>query len=121
MPKKPDRERAKKRGGWRAASSIDGLTAEGRYRCEPAHELTAERLFEKQWALTLLDRVIERLDLEMSLAGKARQFAALKPALLGGAGAHPFGQIAAELGLSEDAARAAAHRPAPPISRSAAE
>jgi DNA-directed RNA polymerase specialized sigma24 family protein len=105
-----DRERAEKRGGGRAAISIDGLSAEGRYRREPAHQLTAERLFEKQWALTLLDRVIERLETEMSLSGKARQFAALKPALLGGAARAPFGQIAAELGLSEDAARAAAHR-----------
>ena len=84
-----DRERAKKRGGPRAAISIDGLTAEGRYRCEPAHEMTAERLFEKQWALTLLDRVIERLDTEMSQAGKARQFAALDRPCWAGA-ARPF-------------------------------
>jgi RNA polymerase sigma factor (sigma-70 family) len=105
-----DHERAKKRGGPKVAISIDGLSAEGRYRCEPAHQLTAERLFEKQWALTLLDRVIERLEAEMSQAGKARQFAALKPALLGGAARAPFAQIGAELGISEDAARAAAHR-----------
>ena len=105
-----DHERAKKRGGGRAAISIDRLSAEGRYGREPAHTLTAERLFEKQWAMTLLDRVIERLETEMAQAGKARQFAALKPALLGGATRTPFAQIATELGLSEDAARAAAHR-----------
>jgi DNA-directed RNA polymerase specialized sigma24 family protein len=105
-----DHDRAKKRGGGRVVFSIDGLTAEGRYGREPAHLLTAERLFEKQWALTLLDRVIERLESELAQAGKAQQFAALRPALLGGATRVPFARIAAELGLSEDAARSAAHR-----------
>jgi DNA-directed RNA polymerase specialized sigma24 family protein len=105
-----DHDRAKKRGGGQGAISIDRLSAEGRYGREPAHELTAERLFEKQWALTLLDRVIERLEQEMVQAGKARQFTALKPALLGGAERTPFARIGTELGLSEDAARAAAHR-----------
>jgi DNA-directed RNA polymerase specialized sigma24 family protein len=105
-----DHERAKKRGGGRAVVSIDRMTAEGRYGCEPAHQLTAERLFEKQWALTLLDRVIERLEAEMTASGKSAQFAALKPALLGAAERAPFARIAEELGLSEDAARAAAHR-----------
>ena len=46
----------------------------------------------------------------MTQAGKSRQFTALKPALLGGAARAPFAQIAAELGVSEEAARAAAHR-----------
>ena len=44
-----DQQRAQKRGGARVPISIDVLTAEGRYRDEPAHELTAERLFEKRW------------------------------------------------------------------------
>ena len=72
--------------------------------------MTAERLFERQWALTLLENVIERLETEMSEAGKAKLFSALKPALLGDEMRVPFARIAAELGLSEDAARAAAHR-----------
>jgi RNA polymerase sigma factor (sigma-70 family) len=110
MANQRDHERAKKRGGGRAAISIDGLSAEARYARAPADRMTAERLFERQWALTLLENVIERLETEMSEAGKARQFAALKPTLLGEATRVPYGQIAAELGLSEDAARAAAHR-----------
>jgi DNA-directed RNA polymerase specialized sigma24 family protein len=105
-----DQARAQKRGGRLATISFDGLDAESRYGCEPADALTAERLFEKQWALALLDRVMVRLEAEMTQAGKSRQFAALKPALLGGALRAPFAQIAAELTLSEDAARAAAHR-----------
>jgi DNA-directed RNA polymerase specialized sigma24 family protein len=105
-----DHLRAQKRGGGRVPISIDGSTAEGRYGCEPAHRLTPERLFEKQWALTLLERVIERLEAEMAGAGKSRQLAVLKPALLGAAERAPFARIAAELGVSQDAARAAAHR-----------
>jgi RNA polymerase sigma-70 factor (ECF subfamily) len=105
-----DYQRAKKRGGGQATISIDRLGAEGRYGREPSHDLTAERLFEKQWALTLLDRVVDRLETEMSGAGKSRQFAVLKSALLGEATRVPYARIALELGLSEDAARAAAHR-----------
>ena len=105
-----DHDRAKKRGGGRTPISIDRLTAEGRYRREPAHSLTAERLFERQWALALLDNVLETIKNEMVRAGKAREFEALRPALLGLATRTPYSQIAAELGIKEDAARAAAHR-----------
>ncbi len=105
-----DRDRAWKRGGGRAPVSIDGSEAEGRYGNEPAHELTAERLFERKWATTLLDQVIAAVEAEMAGAGKSRQFEALRPALLGGAERVPYAMIAAELGLSEEAARAAAHR-----------
>jgi DNA-directed RNA polymerase specialized sigma24 family protein len=105
-----DHAQAKKRGGGRVTISIDGLAAEGRYRRSPIHQLTPERLFEKQWALALLDRVIERLESEMAQAGKSRQFMALKPAVLGESTRASFARIAAELGLSEDAARAAAVR-----------
>jgi len=105
-----DKERAKKRGGHRPPVSIDALTAEGRYGREPVYDLTPERLFDRQWALTLLDQVLGQLELEMSLAGKSRQFAVLQPALLGGAERVPYAEIAATLSISEEAARAAAHR-----------
>jgi RNA polymerase sigma factor (sigma-70 family) len=105
-----DHQRAVKRGGGRAPISIDRLKAEGRYHGEPAHEWTAESLFDRQWALTLLDRVLERLEAEMNDAGKSRQFSALRPALLGGAERVPYVQIADTLGISEEAARSAAQR-----------
>jgi RNA polymerase sigma factor (sigma-70 family) len=105
-----DHERAKKRGGGRAPISIDRWAAEGRYGSEPAHTLTAERLFERQWALALLDNVLNALTAEMAQAGKTRQFEALRPALLGSAERTPYAAIAADLGVSEEAARAAAHR-----------
>ena len=110
MSNQRDHERAKKRGGARVPISIDRLTAEGRYCREPAHDMTAERLFERQWALTLLDRVVDQLESEMGRAGKATEFLTLKPALFGGAARVPYSEIAAALGISADAARAAAHR-----------
>ncbi len=105
-----NQDRARKRGGGRLPISIDALAAEGRYGCEPAHTLTAERLFERQWALTLLNRVLESLAAEMARVGKTRQFEALRPALLGAAERTSYSNIAAGLGIKEDAARAAAHR-----------
>lgn len=105
-----DHDRAAKRGGGRVAIPIDRLAAEGRYGREPADRLTAERLFERQWAMTLLDGVLGRLEAEMDGAGKARLFAALRPALLGDGERAPYARVAAELGVSEEAARAAAGR-----------
>src|SRR5262245_13957212 len=105
-----DHDRAMKRGGGRIPIPIDRLEAEGRYGHEPHHDLTAERLFERRWATTLLGRVLDELESEMARAGKARLLLALRPALLGEAGRVSYAVIAAELGISEGAARAAAHR-----------
>jgi len=106
-----DRDRAKKRGGGRTPISIDGLEAESRFGMEAAHDLTAERLFERRWAITLLDNVHSAVQAEMTRVGKSRQFEALRSALLGGAeGRLRYAQIAVELGISEEASRAAAHR-----------
>ncbi len=105
-----DHDRARKRGGGSSVVSIDGTVAEGRYGLEPSHELTAERLFERRWATTLLELVISRLEEEMAAAGKARQFAILRPTLAGSAERGSHARIATELGVSEEAARAAASR-----------
>ncbi len=105
-----DHDRALKRGRGRVFVPIDALQAEDRYRREPAHELTAERLFERRWATTLLEHVLERLGAEPSAAGKGGLFAALRPALLGSVETVPYARIATELGCSESAARLSAHR-----------
>lgn len=110
LANRADHDRAKKRGGGRAAIPIDRLGARGRYDREPSHDLTAERLFDRRWALTLLDHVLARLEAEMEAAGKTRPFEALRPALLGGSERIPYAEVAAALGVSEEAARAAAHR-----------
>jgi DNA-directed RNA polymerase specialized sigma24 family protein len=105
-----DRDRALKRGGGKIPISIDRQKAEGRYVNEPGHELTAERLFERRWATTLLENVIGSIEAEMAAAGKARQLEVLRPALMGAGDRIPYASVAAELGISEDAARASAHR-----------
>jgi DNA-directed RNA polymerase specialized sigma24 family protein len=55
-----DRAHAQKRGGRKTVISFDSLDAETRYRLEPASDLTPEKMFEKQWALSLLEQVLSR-------------------------------------------------------------
>jgi RNA polymerase sigma-70 factor (ECF subfamily) len=103
-----DRLKAQKRGGHANVVSIDEATAEGRYREEPAEMDTAERLFDRRWALTLLDRVLAQLRAEFASDGKGVLFDALKGALTGEA--RPYAEIAQELGTSEGAVKVAVHR-----------
>ena len=76
----------------------------------PAHELTPERLYERQWALTLLELVVHRIEAEYQEAGKARQFELLKDALGGARDRLAYADIAAELDMSVENARQSAHR-----------
>ena len=71
--------------------------------------LTPERLFEQQWALTLLDQVLSRLQAEMTAAGKAALFESMKGHLAGG-GDESYAATAARLGMSEGAVKVAVHR-----------
>jgi RNA polymerase sigma-70 factor (ECF subfamily) len=103
-----DREHALKRGGGRVPLSIDRTAAEGCYGREPSHDETPERLFERRWALTLLEQVLARLRGEYETAGKGRLFERLKGHLTGGGEAHA--QAAAELRMSEGAVKVAVHR-----------
>ncbi len=105
-----DKANAAKRGGGRAPISLDLGTAESRLSLEPTHDLTPERLYERQWALVLLELVVARLEAEFAAAGKSRQFEILKPALTGDRAAIDYAAAAGELAISEDAARQAAHR-----------
>jgi RNA polymerase sigma-70 factor (ECF subfamily) len=108
-----DRRQAGKRGGGRPTFSLDDTTAEtaeARYRLEPAHELTPERIFERRWALTLLEKVHARLKGEYVAEGKARQFEVLQVYLSGEPKAGHYAGSAACLGLNEGAVRVAVHR-----------
>ena len=105
-----DRANAQKRGGGRERLSLDWEVGESRLSLEPAHTDTPEREFERQWALTLLDNVVRRLQDEFALAGKSRQFELLKETLTGGRASVDYAVLASELSMSEEAARQAAHR-----------
>jgi RNA polymerase sigma-70 factor (ECF subfamily) len=106
-----ERERAgaKKRGAGRVASLELG-SGEERYRREPAHELTPERLYERNWALALLERVLGRLRSEYDAAGKARLFDSLKPVLTGHDDGASYRRLADALGMTQSALKVAAHR-----------
>lgn len=104
-----DRAQAQKRGGGTVLLSIDDAEAERRYHEEPAAQITAEQLFDRRWALTLLDRVLARLSAEMQEAGRAAQFEALKFSLTGEIGA-PYVEIAQRLGTTEGALKVSIHR-----------
>jgi RNA polymerase sigma-70 factor (ECF subfamily) len=104
------RSRAQKRGGGRAILSLDFGRAERRYHLEPADQLTPERLYEKRWALALLDGVVQRLAEEQEAAGKQALFEDLKECLTGREMAASYGEIAARLAMTEGAVKVAAHR-----------
>jgi RNA polymerase sigma-70 factor (ECF subfamily) len=105
-----DREIAAKRGGGRAQLSIDLDGAEERYRRDPADLETPETLFERRWALVVLERALARLRAEEHAAGRSERFAHLEPALAGGAPSGGWAALARELGTSENALTVAAHR-----------
>jgi len=100
---------AQKRGGGRRMVSIDLGFAEDRFRREPAHELTAERIFERRWALTLLERVLTVLADEMAASGKEHLFEVLKVYLTAADGP-PYAETADALEISEGAVKVAVHR-----------
>jgi len=105
-----DRSRAKKRGGGRPTVSIDFRDADERYRQEPSDELTAERIFERRWALSLLEQTLGQLADEMAAAGKAELFEKLKVYLTAEAENPPYAEMAAALGTSQGALRVRVHR-----------
>jgi RNA polymerase sigma-70 factor (ECF subfamily) len=105
-----DRDRALKRGGGSVPITIDARDAEGRYRFEPADDLTPERLFDRAWALTLLDRVLQRLATEYADSGRGALFEGLQGTLAGGSQSVPHAALAARLGTTLAAVQQAASR-----------
>jgi RNA polymerase sigma-70 factor (ECF subfamily) len=104
-----DRQQARKRGGGRRIISLDPAALESRYEREPTHLETPERIFDRRWALALLDRALERLREESEPAGKARLFEVLKPSLAGER-ATTYAELAATLGMTDGAVKTAVHR-----------
>jgi len=103
-----DRDRAHKRGGG-ALVPLEFSSGEERYRREPAHDETPERIFERRWALAVLDRVVERLRNEFVQHGRPEHFERLKVSLLGQSDA-PYAALAREMNTSEGALKVAIHR-----------
>ena len=104
------RAHAHKRGGASFYVPLQGHTAETRYIAEPVEHLTAEKLYERRWALTLLERVLTRLGHEFDGAGKKELFEKLKPYLMAEKDAIPYADAAIALGMNEGAVKVAVHR-----------
>ena len=105
-----DRDRAQKRGGGTPPISLDGTTAEDRYRREPPDPWTPEKIFDRNWALTLLGRVLARLRTDLHSEGKGELFDHLKVYLAGEQGALSYHELGTALGMSEGAVKVAVHR-----------
>jgi RNA polymerase sigma-70 factor (ECF subfamily) len=105
-----DRANRQKRGGGAATLSLDWRDADLRYQIIPADNLSPDKLYDRAWALTVLERVIIRLRDESGAEGKSRLYEKLKPFLMLGKSDIPYTQAAATLEMSEGAVRVAVHR-----------
>ena len=104
------RGRAAKRGGGLEPVPLDTKLAERLYGESGAHSLTPEQLFDKRWALTLIETALARMEQEYREAGRGGEFEVLKPCLTAGRGEIDYHTLAEALGLGEGAARVAVHR-----------
>ena len=105
-----DRERARKRGGGVRLLPLEFDAAEERYTAEPADATSPDRIYERRWALTLLDQVLARLRGEYVGDGKGGLFEALYPCLVGERTAQPYAELARALGSTEGTIKSHVHR-----------
>jgi RNA polymerase sigma factor (sigma-70 family) len=110
LAKAKRRELTLKRGEGRALVPLDELLAREHADLEPADSLSADRIFERRWALTLLEQVLARLESEYRSAGNAKLFDCLKEFLSDEPGRRSQAEVAAELGMTENALKQAFHR-----------
>ena len=105
-----DRDHALKRGGFAQVVSIDQEVAESRFAAEPSHNVQPDVLFDRQWAMTLIERTMARLQEEYLASGRAKLFEYLCSCLARDESALPYAEIAARLNLTEAAVKMAVHR-----------
>jgi RNA polymerase sigma factor (sigma-70 family) len=105
-----DKARAQKRGGGVAPLPLEFDTAETRFSREPADNVTPEQNFERRWALTLLEQVLNQLQAEYAREGRSELFTLLHPCLVGDRTSQPYADLAKQLGVSEGTVKAAVHR-----------
>ena len=110
LSKERERARAQKRGGGKAPISLDFESADSRYRLEPAGGLTAEQIYDREWALALLGRILQRLEAESADAGKPEQFEQLKGFLIGEHAGSTYADAAVRLNTTEAAVKMAVTR-----------
>lgn len=104
-----DRSRAQKRGGGLSPLPFEISNGEEMYVHEPCHDETPERIFERRWARTLLDRVIARLRGEFVSHGRLEHFNKIK-FCLSGESPEPYSELARQLETTESSLKAGIHR-----------
>jgi RNA polymerase sigma-70 factor (ECF subfamily) len=108
MSKEWRRVSSQKRGGGRTHVEFDTAFAESLYAVDPSANLAPDEVYDRQWALTLLDLTIKRL--QAGFAGKAGDFEVLKRCLMAAHGGIDYEEVASQMGINSGAARVAVHR-----------
>ena len=104
-----DKSRAQKRDAGHPIS-LDLRSAETRYLQQADDGLTAEKTFERRWALTLLEQVYERLRQDYARENKSELFETLRFSLMGERSAVPYAELARRLNMNEGAVKVVVHR-----------
>lgn len=105
-----DRAHTQKRGGGATPVTLDTAIAEARYGSDVSRDLAPDWLYDRQWAMALLDRALNRLEAEQQASGKAAEFEVLSPALTAERGEIAYADLATRLRVNETTARMAVHR-----------
>jgi RNA polymerase sigma factor (sigma-70 family) len=105
-----DKAQAQKRGGGVTPLSLDWQTADTKFQVAVTNEPSPDKAFDREWALALLAKVIERMQQECAADGKTKLFEQLKMFLMAGKGETAQSEVARTLGMEEGAVRAAVHR-----------
>jgi RNA polymerase sigma-70 factor (ECF subfamily) len=105
-----ERERAQKRRPAQPMISLDLDVAERGYLQIPSADLTPEQVYEKRWALAMVERAVARLEERERKAGREETFRSLRGHVLGGSKVAPYREVAAEVGASEAALKVRVHR-----------
>jgi len=105
-----DKSQRQKRGGGAAHLSLDWQTADTQFQIAAKAEPSPDQAFDREWAVALLAKVIERLRAECEAEGRGRQFEELKVSLTAGKGAVSHAAAARALGMDAGAVRVAVHR-----------
>lgn len=105
-----DRANRQKRGGGVAPLSLDWQDADTRYQINPADNVSPDKLYDRVWAVTLLERVITHLREEHNAEGKAKMYSQLERFLMMGKDEISYSQAANALQMPEGTVRVAVHR-----------
>ncbi len=104
------RESSQKRGGGKSHLSIDFSGAADTYSCEPYHDLTPDTLYDRKWALQLIERSMQKLEASARERGRESLFDSVRPVLSGVGNESGYQEIADQLDMSVGAVKVAVHR-----------